>query len=526
MSFLKKEWKKMAPDNGGGSGNTSTTLDKVAVYNGKIIGKEDSNENLKPFKIQYSPKLQDKTHTLNNQSETLNVSAAQAAGYDGYGNVTINAKIGTCENDVTLNDLVYDNNEHTITATAYGKTKDNFSTGWIETKPANSSSKSKSIDLDTILTATKTVLDKGTYNVVGYKEFTFGPVPQPPKDVNFMDYDGTILYSYTANDFQNLTELPPNPLHDGLTAQGWNWSLSDAKSYVNSYGELYIGQTYVTTSGKTEIDIELLSDNSEFYLYLQLASANISIRWGDGGSMGIAGTGSPTINHTYATKGQYTITIEVSSGSFDFYRSDSNFSVSWNKIQAVRMGLGSGIGEYGFSYCTNLKYITIPLNVTSLGGYSFTNCHNLSYFIIPNSITSIDNATYIFSNSNNIYISFPKMNSTTIPSYTFDQNFSLKSVPVFSGITEIQDRAYKNCFTLEKIIVPETVTTIDTAAFYRLYSLKELHFKPINPPEVTSSNVFSGLPSTCTIYVPTGTLSDYTSATNYPSSATYTYLEE
>jgi len=63
----------------------------------------------------------------------------------------------------------------------------------------------------------------------------------PEKDVNFIDYDGTILYSYTAAEFANLSALPANPTHSGLTAQGWNWSLSDAKTYVASYGKLWIG---------------------------------------------------------------------------------------------------------------------------------------------------------------------------------------------------------------------------------------------------------------------------------------------
>ena len=66
-----------------------------------------------------------------------------------------------------------------------------------------------------------------------------------PKDVNFYGYGGTLLYSYTAAEFANLSALPDNPTHDGLTAQGWNWTLSDAKAYVAAYGKLNIGQMYV-----------------------------------------------------------------------------------------------------------------------------------------------------------------------------------------------------------------------------------------------------------------------------------------
>ena len=42
------------------------------------------------------------------------------------------------------------------------------------------------------------------------------------KAVNFYDYDGTRLYSYTVEEAAALTELPPHPSHDGLICQGWN----------------------------------------------------------------------------------------------------------------------------------------------------------------------------------------------------------------------------------------------------------------------------------------------------------------
>lgn len=73
-----------------------------------------------------------------------------------------------------------------------------------------------------------------------------GGTSAPPKDVNFIDYDGTIVHSYTAAEFAALTVMPDNPTHEGLTAQGWNWSLSDAQSYVASYGFLTIGQMHLT----------------------------------------------------------------------------------------------------------------------------------------------------------------------------------------------------------------------------------------------------------------------------------------
>ena len=38
-----------------------------------------------------------------------------------------------------------------------------------------------------------------------------------PKDVNFYDYDGTLVASYSLSEAQSLTALPDGPTHDGLT---------------------------------------------------------------------------------------------------------------------------------------------------------------------------------------------------------------------------------------------------------------------------------------------------------------------
>ena len=72
------------------------------------------------------------------------------------------------------------------------------------------------------------------------------------KDVNFYDYDGTLLYAYTLAELQALTELPTLPSHNGLTCQGWNWSLEDLKAYAKPCD---IMPYYVTNDGATWFDL-------------------------------------------------------------------------------------------------------------------------------------------------------------------------------------------------------------------------------------------------------------------------------
>ena len=540
---------------------------------------------------------------------------------------------------------------------------------------------------------------------------TGGTDGQPIRnDVTFMDYDGTVLYGYSATAFASLTEMPANPSHTGLTAQGWNWDLTSAKSYVATYGKILIGQNYITSDGKTRVYIKI-EDTSLLKLRLTIAkNSNVSgfdaaIDWGDGNTSNNIGTTSTTpvgIVHEYASIGEYTIAITVNSGKIDFrcYAENYFFLQPYDGnygnvckaycalVQKIELGDNFGvIGQYAFQSCTQLKTITIPKNIT-IGGYAFrlcynlkaivlntgfhssasyvfyqcyaltsvtignasgytwlpyygfTNCRSLRYFtisdvidridtyafqdchslediIIPNSVTDI--GSYAFNNcrsATNLYLSTSISN---IPSYAFQYCASLTKVIIPSNVTVISSNAFEYCGALDEVVlnegivtiqgyvfrycynlskinfpstlktisnavfynatlteviipstvtslsnntfsynyalskiqflpnfsgatdfgymfqacsslpsvtVPSCVTTLGSAAFNGCLALREIHFKSSTPPTATSSNTFYQVPNICKIYVPSGSLSAYTSATNYPSSSTYTYVTE
>ena len=148
-------------------------------------------------------------------------------------------------------------------------------------------------------------------------------------DVLFLDYDGTVLHDYTAAQFAQLTEMPANPNHTdiGLTADGWNWSLADAKAYVATYGALDIGQMYRPTSGKTEIDIDLddpnyLSPWISFYM-----SGTVVIDWGDTQTDTVTESSFARkyIQHTYNQTGKYTIKLDKQNGSCYFQAYNTSY---------------------------------------------------------------------------------------------------------------------------------------------------------------------------------------------------------
>lgn len=362
--------------------------------------------------------------------------------------------------------------------------------------------------------------------------------PTPGKDVNFIDYDGAILYSYTKAEFASLSAMPANPSHTGLTAQGWNWTLSDAKTYVATYGKLWIGQMYITSSGKTEIDIKL-NDAGLLSPYLKIAvNGTVTVDWGDGSTADTVTGTSLTFEkytlHNYATTGSYTISIGVTSGSFAFYNSyilcptTSTATASRrysSSILAVRLGSGVTLtGINAFSNCHSLQSITIPSTVTSIGGSAFSNCYSLQSVTIPSTVTSIGSATFYtcFSLQN---VSIPS-GVTSIESSMFYWCYSLQSVTIPSTVTSIGTQVLYACYSLQSVTIPSGVTSIGSSAFPYCNSLYKLIFKPTTPPAVANSNAWTSMPTDCIIYVPSGKLTDYTTASNYPDPNTYTYVEE
>ncbi len=388
------------------------------------------------------------------------------------------------------------------------------------------------------------VTQNGTYTasggVDGYSPVTVnvsggGSPSADANDVNFRDYDGTIVYSYSASDFAALTAMPDNPSHSGLIARGWNWALSDAKTYVAKYGRLEIGQMYITDDGKTKIYIHIDHDtpSSRMTFYVRFTATvknGVTIDWGDGSTETNSATAATNYPHTYAAAGDYVITLEVTNGSVSFegtsggsghsiYGSRASAS-SYNRgrIRAVEIGENvTSIGSYAFYNCYSLTSITIPDSVTSIGSSMFNNCYSLTSITIPDSVTSIGSSTF-----NNCYsltfITIPD-GVTSIWNSTFNSCYSLTSITIPDDVTSIGSTAFGSCYSLTSITIPDGVTDIGSQAFQNCYGVAEYHLLPTTPPTLANTNAFSNIASDCVIYVPVGTLEAYQSATNWSTYA-------
>jgi hypothetical protein len=394
-----------------------------------------------------------------------------------------------------------------------------------------------------------------------------GTTPQKKieRDVNFYDYDGTVVESYTKKEFANLTKMPDNPSHSNLEAQGWNWDLDKAKSHVQLYGFLDIGQMYITKPSIqnkrcTEIDMEITEDTKTIYLGLGV-NGNVGVDWGDGNYGTISGqnvAAQTKQSHTYSNSGKYTLKIVplgspwclIGNSTYGVISKGRTTSTENYKhssiITAVRIGEDiNEIGQYSFSHSHNLFTVTIPNNITQIGQACFNNCTNLISITVPKN-AALANATFSYSDLKYVSLNYgiTKLDGSfanclslirvSLPNtinklegYSdFYCCYSLKKINIPSGITKLGANLFNSCMILGKIEIPNTVTSIDSQAFRLCYGLSEIHFKSTTPPTISNSNTFQNVPTDCKIYVPTGALSAYTSATNYPSASIYTYIEE
>lgn len=224
-----------------------------------------------------------------------------------------------------------------------------------------------------------------------------GGEPVRAKDVNFIDYDGTVLHSYTVAEAAALTALPALPAHDGLICQGWNWTLADIKALGRA---VTAGAMYITDDGKTRIYIHLEEGRTSPMLGC-CPKGTVTVDWGDGTEPDtLTGTSVSTVKwtptHEYSAAGDYVIKLSVV-GSVGFAGSGSSNQYSYllrsssgadtrnrayqNTIQKVEIGGGvTSIGISAFYYCYSLSLITIPNSVTSIGGNAFGSCYGVRYY--------------------------------------------------------------------------------------------------------------------------------------------------
>lgn len=408
-----------------------------------------------------------------------------------------------------------------------------------------------------------------------------GNVTAPEKWVNFIDYNGDILYSYTKAEIAELESLPANPTHSGLISQGWNWTLAEIQAEVLAgTTKIWVGQSYVTESGATEIDVEFIDpDYLSPYFAISCNSGNtpVILDWGDGSTpySNTLGSGYTYVQHIFPSIGKYTIKYSTSDNTkwITFYNSQGNNHCSIllavaamndtsrsmvyaNAIKAIRVGnrfqMSTGpfrtlnnveyitipnnirnvenptdinLGYYLFAQCSSLKSVTLPRGViiSTSAGHQFENCYSIKNISIPASV--VLNTEAFYSSCRGLVHPYIPSGTTAIPNNCFYQCMSITDIVLPSSLTTIGNNAFQTCQSITEITIPASVTSIGTDAFRYNYGLLAYHFLSTTPPTLGNSTVFGGIHANCKIYVPAASVNAYKTATNWSTYASYIEAE-
>ena len=265
------------------------------------------------------------------------------------------------------------------------------------------------------------------------------------------------------------------------------------------------------------------------------------IDWGDGATSETSGEGGyVSTSHEYGSVGEYSVKVKITGEAHLVSETTGGGGTAYPSLwqsaadapsvaypyRMLSVDIKDGVTTIetkAFQNCTGLTNVTMR-GVTSIDNNAFINCSGLTSVTIPDSVTSLGNRA--FSGCSSLTSVTIGDGVTSIGGGSFSECTSLTSVSLPDVVTTIGNAGFRGCTSLTSITIPDSVTSIEGNAFLNCTSLESIHFKPTTPPAVTNKTAWIKIPTTCIIYVPSGSLAAYTSATNYPDPATYTYVEE
>lgn len=410
----------------------------------------------------------------------------------------------------------------------------------------------------------KDITENGTYNAEndnadGYKKVVVNVPPYEQdlsnlKPVVFVDYDGSVVYNYTEEEFLAMDSFPANPSHSGLTAQGWNWDLAEAKSLVQKYRCLCVGQNYVTSDGLTKLYLTFDEWTVQFDLQIRLTvtSGTVTLDWGDGSQTETSsGTGEKGFSHLYSTAGSYVLTIKSNDAVYGlgstggsngvcYYNNAQQSKVSADALRKLEIGNGvNTLNRSCFSNCEELQSISIPTTVTNYGsgtsGQTFQTAFSLKCIVFPKNSTLLGGSMF---NTHHQFVVFPSTNVSNIQISGTDSGCVLKiftavcnsPVAVINGArdlkyfavggtyTTVPNSFCRNAHLVERIVVPSSVTEVSDYAFADVWG--DLYMLPTSVPTLVNARAVNNCRK---VYVPYSAdhsvLNAYKTATTWSSLA-------
>lgn len=367
------------------------------------------------------------------------------------------------------------------------------------------------------------------------------PVSIEKKDVNFYDYDGTLLYSYTTAQAQALSALPPAPNHSAdevpLTFQEWNHTLAQVNATTSV---LDVGATYIPTDGKTHFIIRVTAvtgGSVPFYFTKSNATDTLSIDYGDGQTDSNSADANVTFTPATALAiGDHEVTVWLSSGegTYSLGQGSNTTTVVGGATQNYRstllrcyIGENSFIATASFLVCNNLLRVSIPKGVISVGNQVFASCESLIFVVFPSSVL-MDTGTTFRDDRSLIGAIFPDNAIEFKTGQSFYNCPSLASIilpingtlhPVVPGSVDM----FNGCTNLKSIIVPKWVTNVRNGMFSNCPEMLEYDFSNFTSvPTIGGPLVsFTHINPLCVMKIPAALYAEWSTATNWSTYAAY-----
>lgn len=176
-----------------------------------------------------------------------------------------------------------------------------------------------------------------------------------------------------------------------------------------------------------------------------------------------------------AFKGTALTHIELHDGITSLGRSAFDSS----RLQEITIPAGvTELPNYLFSYCNDLKKVTLHNNITTIGADAFANCTSLYSIAIPDSVTVLKNNA--FDSCTELYEITLGKGIKTIPKHCFSRCFSLQEISIPDKVTAIESEAFWHCSALDKITFGSGLKEVSANAFYACLNLKAFNISSKN----------------------------------------------
>ncbi len=180
---------------------------------------------------------------------------------------------------------------------------------------------------------------------------------------------------------------------------------------------------------------------------------------------------------------------------------------AWCNISFKSNGNPLTAAHHLYLHNTEIKNLIIPSDVTSIADEAFCGCYGLTSISIPNSVLSIGKDAFSFC-KNITAIEIPN-GVANIKDGAFRYCNNLSSVTIGNSVTNIGSYAFQECPNLSSIEIGNNIGSIGQNAFSNS-PIISLTILATTPPQ---GGAISGINnSSCTLYVPIGSLSTYSNA--------------